>query len=120
MPADGLEEMTGAEKRLVSLAASVFSVVGSAFLVCPMLRSRQGIFVVAGTLDEITQLAAGDAPCSHWMHARLRDELLEAARLCLDRQGGAAVLMPLNARGPGCYVAAGDLDQILAIAASQH
>lgn len=119
MRAEWLEEMTGAEKRLASLAASTFSVIGRAFLACPTLRSRQGVFVVGGTLDEIIELAAGEEPCSQWMHGRLRDELLEAASICLERHGGAALLMPLVARGADCYLAAGDLDQIQAIAASQ-
>jgi hypothetical protein len=111
--------MTGAEKRLASLAASTFAVIGRAFLICPTLRSRQGVFVVGGTLAEIIELASGDEPCSQWMHGRLRDELLDAASICLERQGGSALLMPLIARGPECYLAAGDLDQIRAIAASE-
>lgn len=104
--------------RLVGLAIRASS-MGKPYLVCPTLRSSPIIYVVGGALEEIIDLASGREPCSRWVPKTLREDLLEAAQSCLERQGGEAVLIPLGLPGGQLYVAAGPMDQIGSLAASQ-
>lgn len=111
------DQMDLAGGHLVSAADRSLAVTGEAFLVVPTSPMRP--HVACGTLDQIVRLGSVGLDCSQAIAPGERSELLAAADTCLKLQGAGALLTPLTHLGVHFYVAAGDLDQIVAMAASQ-